>query len=187
MRSLLIEVACVFLDHPLYMFTILDQNMIEAFSSKTAHKPFTSPIRLGCSIRYTVSSLLYIPGPKATAEKQRSIFFITVTNQILRPSPPGRCFSQLLRRPFIICVLGNTAMYNPSRFQFRHYKYIPLPEQPVINCQIVACPDVTGLILQERSSGFPQGHRDDVTRNVQLPVFRHVFLNGPFTDFHSQF
>ena len=40
-------------------------------------------------------------------------------------------------------------MDNPSRFQFHHHKYIPLPKQPVGYYREVACPDVTRLILQE--------------------------------------
>jgi len=51
MRSFLIEVRRVFLDHPLQMFIVMDQNMIQALPAQTAHKPFADPIRLRRSIR----------------------------------------------------------------------------------------------------------------------------------------
>jgi len=50
MRSFLIEVCRVFSDHPLYMPAILEENLIQTFSSQTTHKPFTDPIGLWRSI-----------------------------------------------------------------------------------------------------------------------------------------
>ena len=46
MRSFLIEVCRVFSDHPLYMPAIMEENLIQTFSSQATHKPFTDPIGL---------------------------------------------------------------------------------------------------------------------------------------------
>ena len=50
MRTLLIEVSYVSPDNPLYMPTILEENMIQAFSAQTAHEPFSNSIRTRRSI-----------------------------------------------------------------------------------------------------------------------------------------
>ena len=50
MRSFLIVVIRVFLDHSLQMLPIMDEDMIQAFPSQTAHEPFTNSIGARCSI-----------------------------------------------------------------------------------------------------------------------------------------
>jgi hypothetical protein len=50
MRTVLIEVSYVFPDNPLYMPAIMEENMIQAFSTQTADEPFANPIRRRRSI-----------------------------------------------------------------------------------------------------------------------------------------
>ena len=69
-------------------------------------------------------------------------------------------------------------MHDPPRFQFHHYKYIPLPKQPIINDSKVACPGVCGLILQEC--------RPILARRTRFLFLRHVSLDCSFTHFYPQ-
>jgi hypothetical protein len=51
MRTILIVVSYVLPDDPLYMPAIMEENVIQAFSTQTADKPFANPIGLWRSIR----------------------------------------------------------------------------------------------------------------------------------------
>ena len=50
MRTLLIEISYVFPDDPLYRPAIMEEKMIQAFSTQTADEPFENPIRTRHSI-----------------------------------------------------------------------------------------------------------------------------------------
>ena len=121
----LMVVDRVILDHSLQMLTLLDEDMIQTFSAQTAHESFANSIRLRRSIRRLQ---LFDAGANCHCRKLSGIFTITITNQIFRSFPPRRCLPQQLRRPFIGWVFCYSSMYYPSRFQFHHHKYIPLPE-----------------------------------------------------------
>lgn len=51
MRSFLIVVSRTLPDNPLYMLTIMEGNMIQAFPLQTAHESFANSIRARRSIR----------------------------------------------------------------------------------------------------------------------------------------
>lgn len=149
MWSFLIEACRILLDHSFQMPILVNEYMIQALSSQAAHEPFANSICLGRSIWR-----LQFFGACCHCRKVRGVFAITIANQILRSFPTGCCFPQLLRRPFIGRVLGNTRVHDPTPFQFHHYKDIPLPEQPIVNYCKVTSPDVSSLVLQEGRPGL---------------------------------
>ena len=174
MRSLLIEICRIFLDHPRKCLS----SWIRMWSMHSRRRlPMNrSQIPFTWGDRYSVISSC-MPELNATAKK-RVAFFITIAHQIVRSLSPWHRFARPSRRPFIGWIFCHPGMDYPSRFQFHHHKDIPLPKQPVIYYREVACPDATRLILQERCPSLAQWRC--------LPIFQHVSLDGSFTHFYPQ-
>ena len=84
MRSSVVEVCHILIEHALELPLVKDQDMIKAFLSHTPHEAFADRIgswsMIGCfeNLNRTCCSYTSEAGPK---------FAIIITNQILRPLP----------------------------------------------------------------------------------------------------
>ena len=98
MRSCLVEVGHILLEHALELLLLKDQQMVEAFLSDAPHEALADGIGSGCMDRR-------LEKPNATchrhASKARPKLGIVIPNQVLWRLSIGRGFSQLLRHPGI--------------------------------------------------------------------------------------
>ena len=98
MRSSVVFVCHILIEHALELPLVKDQDMIKAFLSHTPHEAFADRIgswsMIGCfeNLNRTCGSSTSEAGPK---------FAIIITNQILRRLPRGRGFPKLVRHPRI--------------------------------------------------------------------------------------
>jgi len=96
MRSCLVEVVHIFIEHALELFLMEDEQMIEALTSHTAEESLTNGIGsrgvIGCfeNLNVTCSSKPSETHPKLA---------IVIADEVLRSCPKGCGFSKLLRGP----------------------------------------------------------------------------------------
>src|SRR6266496_4787444 len=98
MRSCLVEVLHIGIEHPLQLLLLQDEQVIQAFFSDAPQEPFTDGIRSwGMNRRFEQLDAAGFRHPNKAGPK----FAIVISNQILGHLPIGGGFSQLLCHPRI--------------------------------------------------------------------------------------
>ena len=149
MRSSVVEVCHILIEHPLELPLVKDQDMIKAFLSHTPHEAFADRIgswnMIGCfeNLNRTCCSYTSEAGPK---------FAIIITNQIRRCLPIGRGFPKLLRHPGIAWRSYHSHMDDLARLQFDEEEGKKRSKEEIGDLEEVAGPDLCGVVARDRST-----------------------------------
>ena len=138
MRSCLVEVVHIRIEHALELLLMKNQQMIETLLPDAPQEPLTDRIGSGRVIACFEDRDAAGCGH---ARETRSKFAITIVNEIFRCLPIRRRFPELLRHPGIRGRPCNADMDHPSRFQFYDEEGKERSKEQIGHLQEVASPN----------------------------------------------
>ncbi len=122
------------------------QQMVQAFTPDRPDEAFTDSIRSGC---FDGGGNDVDVSTGSDRCKMRPILVIIVADQMLGTLIERRCFAQLLGRPGIGRMAGNTHMNHAPRAEFHDHEGKQRPEEDVRDLDKITGPDGFRLIMQE--------------------------------------
>ena len=148
MRSCLVEVDHIRVEHALELPLMQDQQVIQAFLSDTPHKPLTDGVGLGSLIRGFEK--LDATG-RRHPHKRGSKLAIVISYQILGSLSIRSRFPELLRNPGIGRSSCHTNMDDLTRLQFDEEEREERSKEEVGYLQEVTGPDLSCVVARDRS------------------------------------
>ncbi len=176
MRSCLVEIGDVAIEHALELFLMQDQQMVQAFLSYAPQEALTD----GIGPRRMIGSFenLDTTCPRHTS-KAGPKFGIVITDQIFRCLSIRGGFSKLLCHPGIGRGSSDPDMDHPPRLQFYNEERKERPKEEISHLQEVTRLDLSCMGAQKRAPLLPSW--------LVGANFSHVLLSGAFTHTQAQF
>ena len=176
MRSCLVEVAHIGIEHALELLLLQDQQVVQAFLPHTPQKSLTDGIgSWGMIGRFEDLNAARCGHVGETGAK----FGIIIPNQVLGCLSIRGGFPYLLCCPSIRGRPCHADMDHPSRFQFYYEEGKERPKEQIGDLEEVAGPDLCGVSAEKRAP---------LLLSWLLCANRpHVLLNGALTHPKAQF
>src|SRR5215467_5460609 len=146
MRSCLIEIRGVRMEHTLELPLLNKQQMVEAFLPHTAQEAFADGVGSWCMNRRLEQ--LDATGPRHTSEAGPK-FGIVITNELFRCLSIGGRFSQLLGHPGIGRRACHAHVDHFARVQEGVEEREERSKEQIRHLQEVAGPDLSGVVTQK--------------------------------------
>ncbi len=164
-----IEVQDIGLEHPMELFLLQDQEMIQAFAPHASQKAFTDDI---CSWRPVRRSKHVDTTCCCHSCKILPECAIIIPDQIFWGLPIRSGLSQLLRNPGIGGRARHIYMDDLPRLLFNDEERKERTEEEIRHLQKITGPDLCRMVAQE---GFPF-----LSTNSSWASKFHILLNRPF-------